>query len=169
MKPILLVLAGLAVVFCVSASPVSADTISDTFTLMKGGKVVETLTLTEAEEGTRGKTIAFSTLFPLGTGFGAGGVAGDAASFVPTMDMKNLMLQVFSDGDKVGGKDPKDSLTVLIFGKNGKPSAVADTLVIQSEDVPPNVPTPEPGTITLLCAGLVGLGLWAKARATREE
>jgi hypothetical protein len=50
----------------------------------------------------------------------------------------------------------------LIFGKNGKPSAVADTLVIQSD-----VPAPEPGTITLLCAGLVGLGLWAKARATR--
>jgi hypothetical protein len=162
MKSILLVLAGLAVVFCVSASPVSADTISDTFTLMKGGKVVETLTLTEAEEGTKGKTITFTTLFPLGTGFGAGGVAGDAASFVPTMDMKNLMLQVFSDGDKGGGKDPQDSLTVLIFGKNGKPSAVADTLVIQSD-----VPAPEPGTITLLCAGLVGLGLWAKARATR--
>lgn len=154
-----LVSAGMLLGFA-AATPVHAQ-VSDTFTLMEKGKVVETLTLTDAEEGTSGAVTTFSTLFPKGTRLVGAEVPGDAASFAPHGNNK-LILQVFSDGDKGGGNDPGESTSLSIVKKNGKPSQVADTLLIGSDKPVPAVP--EPRTIGLLCAGLVGLGFWLRMR-----
>src|SRR5215472_16861079 len=133
-----LVSAGVLVGFA-AATPVYAQ-VSDTFVLMKKGKVVGTVTMTEAQEGTDGATRDFTKLFPLGTRFGDPDAPGDTASFVLTKDGKKLMVQVFSDGDSGGGTDPGESGSLLIVGKNGKPSPIADTLLIGSDKPVPAVP-----------------------------
>jgi hypothetical protein len=155
-----LVSAGVLVGVCifVAASPVAAED-SDTFILLKKGKVVETVTLTEAQEGAGG-TSTFATPFPRGTILVGAVVVGDEASFMDTG--KNFFLQIHSDGNNGGGNDQGESVSRSIVTKNGKPSPVADTLLIGSDMA---VPAPEPGTIGLLCAGLVGLGFWLKTRA----
>jgi len=165
----------MAAFWIISTSPVYADEISDIFRLTmvtaKGVTQVETLQLMEAKEST--KFVAFSTTFPLGTGFLVDSKVvtevrlpddSDIMRFVkitPTNGQPFLQLQVKSDTDAIG-MDAGEFKAFSIVGADGKPSTVADTLFVRSDPAAPAVP--EPGTIALLTAGLVGLGFWVKAR-----
>jgi hypothetical protein len=140
-----------------------ASPLSDTFTLMSGNRVVETLTFTEAEEpGSK----TFNAIFGSATKFGGAtlnlpfrepgtnNISDMAEFFRDPANPNNIRLRVSSDAGDPATNDTGESgrFNIRLDTVNGLvPNPVADTLVVQSD-----VPTiPEPSIITLYTAGLL--------------
>ncbi|GEM_PF-4539131 len=144
-----------------------ADPVSDTFILMLGNRVVETLTMKESEEP--GFKI-FATIFPKGTSIQGGILTGpgegqnrvsDTVEVIDLGTSDDRMIKVFSDADNPAvPNDGGETRTFTIFNFLGNPLR-ADRITIYSDMA---VPVPEPSSLALLLGGLGAVALRAWRR-----
>ena len=146
---------------CSPAAPTMAlpTDISDTFTLMNGNVVVETLTFREMDEPAPGGGFkTFNTVFPVGTVVDGGIVTGPGEPGTRVSDTVDVILnpadnttrliRAFSDAEGVEN-DQGESATFRIRNILGN-AIPADSVVVRSD-------VPEPAALLLISVGLAGL------------
>ena len=164
LKTSLMAVAIAATVSLTSTANAALDPISDTFQLLSGNNVIETLIVRESEEGRDGVFKTFALQFAPGTAVESGLViapgeprnrVSDTVGVIP--DPANLdkrLIVVFSDGDNnalPGVVDPGEYKRFRLFNFLGNPMPKdVDAIAVYS-----GLPVPEPGTWALMLAGLL--------------
>ena len=166
LKTSLMAVAIAATVSLTSTANAALDPISDTFQLLSGNNVIETLIVRESEEGRDGVFKTFALQFAPGTadegGLGLVTAPGEPRNRVSDTvgvisDPANLdkrLIVVFSDGDNnalPGVVDPGEYKRFRLFNFLGNPMPKdVDAIAVYS-----GLPVPEPGTWALMLAGLL--------------